>query len=243
MQFGSWFKNFTSVSWGKSLVYFFIIMGVGGFLFHTAHKSYAQDLPQAKLDLYFANYFRQPVVEIDTSNRVYFGNPKAKIVVAEFIDFECPSCKKAANMIKPILRQYQDQVKFVFMNYPLDQNCNPSMKRSMHQRACATAYAAYCAGQQGKFWEYHDMAFARQPKFHEASLDNMAEKLKLNLNEFKACMKSEAAKKAIAADLEQGGIAGVRGTPSVYVNGRKFAPWMSRKAWKQLIEKLNNPPN
>lgn len=239
MSWGDWFRNFSQVSWWKAISYFVVVFAVGGILLHTGHKTYAKEIPQDKLDLYLAAYFKQPAVQIDTSGRPYFGNPDAKITVVEFSDFECPYCKRAANVIKPILRDYQDQVKFVFMNYPLDTTCNKAMERSLHKRACVTAFAAYCAGQQGKFWEYHDMAFKRQPKFHQASLENMAEKLKLDLNAFKDCLNSEAAKQAIEADLAQGVSAKIAGTPTVYVNGRKFAPWMSRKAWKQLIEKIN----
>jgi protein-disulfide isomerase len=130
----------------------------------------------------------------------------------------------------------------VFMNYPLDTSCNKELKHSPHQRSCVVAYAAYCAGVQGKFWEYHDKAFARQPKFQDASLENIAEKLNLDMNQFKACLSSEPAQQAIQADLQQGGAAKVQGTPTVFVNGRKFQPWMSKKAWKKLIERLNGAP-
>jgi protein-disulfide isomerase len=86
------------------------------------------------------------------------------------------------------------------------------------------------------------MAFARQPKFQQASLENIAEKLKLDMNSFKACMVSEPAEQAIQADLQQGGAAKVQGTPTIFVNGRKFQPWMSRKAWERLIERLSAAP-
>lgn len=232
--------QFKSIPWVKSLSYLFIVFAVGGILLHTGHKQFAQEIPQEKLELYLQAFEKQPAKKIDTSNRPYFGKEDAKIVIAEFSDFECPYCKKAAQTLKPILKQYQDKVKLVFMHYPLDKNCNPAMQRSMHQQACNTAYAAHCAGEQGKFWEYHDMAFERQPKFQEASLLNMAEKLNLDVPKFKECLAAEGTKAQITADLEQGKIAGVRGTPSVYVNGKKFGPWMSRKAWAQLIQKLES---
>ncbi len=231
--------EFKNIPWMKSLGYLVILFSVGAVLLHTGHKQFAQEIPQDKLDTYFEAFFKQSPKEIDVSGRTFFGNADAKIVVVEFSDFECPYCKRAAQTLKPILKQYQDKIKFVFMNYPLDKNCNPSMQRSMHQQACNTAFAAYCAGEQGKFWEYHDMAFERQPKFQKASLLNMAEKLKLDLPKFEQCLQGEGAKNRITADLEQGKSVGLQGTPSVYVNGRKFAPWMSRQAWAQLIKKMN----
>jgi len=242
MKFSEWFKQLAMKSWLKSLAYLSIIFLVGGILLHTTHKQYAKEISQEKLDIYLKAFFKQPAQVIDTEGRPYFGNKNANIVVAEFSDFECPYCKKAANTLKPILAQYQDQVKFVFMNYPLDSTCNESMQRAMHQQACNVSFASYCAGQQGKFWEYHDKAFARQPKFQKASLENIAKKLNLDLNKFNACLADENTRKAIEADIKQGASAGVRGTPTVFVNGRIFRPWPSRKAWKQLIEQLNNQP-
>ena len=235
--------QFKQIPWIKSLSYLILVFAVGGILLHTGHKQFAQEIPQDKLDLYFEAFSKQPVQKIDTTGRPFFGKEDAKIVIVEFSDFECPYCKRAAQTLKPILKQYKDKIKFVFMNYPLDQSCNPAMQRPLHRNACNAAFAAYCASEQGKFWEYHDMAFERQPKFQKASLDNIAEKLNLDITKFEQCFTSEAVKSRINADLEQGKGAGLQGTPTVYVNGRKFAPWMSRKAWAQLIQKMSEAQN
>jgi protein-disulfide isomerase/uncharacterized membrane protein len=238
MKLGEWLKNFGKVSWIKSLGYFLIVFGVGSILLHTTHDQYAREIPKDKLTLYLDAYFQQPVQPLDIQGRPFFGNPDAKIVVVEFSDFECPYCKKAAGTLLPILSQYRDQVKLVFMNYPLDMSCNKELQRPLHTRSCAAAAAAYCAGRQGKFWEYHDKTFARQPKYQPASLLNIAEKLKLDLNQFKACLTSEQTDQAIQADLQQGNAAKVQGTPTVFVNGRHFQPWISREAWEMLIDRL-----
>lgn len=240
LNWSEWMQSLKHISWTKQLAYLLIVFIVGGILFYTGKKQYAQTLSQDQLDQYFKTFFKQKVEKIDTQGRPFIGNSDAKIVVAEFSDFECPYCKRASKVLKPILKQYKDQVKLVFFNYPLDQSCNNTLQRPLHRRACATAYAAYCAGEQGKFWEYESKAFDRQPKFQEASLVNIAEKLQLNMPKFKSCLSSPAAKKSVASDLAVGQSIGLRGTPSVYVNGRKFAPWMYRHAWKQLIEKINN---
>jgi uncharacterized membrane protein/glutaredoxin len=243
MKFVEWLKNFKNISWPRSLGYFLIVFVVGGILLHTNHKQFAKEIPEEKLALYLDAYFKQPAENINIQGKSFFGNEQAKIIVVEFSDFECPYCKKAADTLKPILSQYRDRVKFVFMNYPLDTSCNKELQRPLHQRACAVAFAAYCAGEQNKFWEYHDKAFARQPKYQAASLLNIAEKMKLNMDPFKACLVSEQAQQAIQADLQQGYALKVQGTPTIYVNGRKFQPWMSRKAWQRLIERLSAPQN
>jgi len=98
--------------------------------------------------------------------------------------------------------------------------------------------SAHCAGVQGKFWEYHDAAFERQPKFSPESLLNIAKKLKLDLPAFQACIGSEETKKFIASDLEQGTKANVLGTPSVFINGRMFPNWISKQLVQQTLDKI-----
>jgi len=238
MSFKEWISQLKIISPIKSISYFLIIFILGGTAFHLSHSQLAQAIPQAQLDKYIGNFLRQPQVQINTEGRPFFGNPDAKIVIAEFSDFECPHCKKAAFSLKHLLRPYKDQIKLVFMNFPLDPSCNLQMQQALHRRACVTAYAAYCAGQQGKFWEYHDKAFKRQPKFQKASLENMAKKLDLNLPKFQKCVQDPETKKIIMADIDEGLKAGILGTPAIYVNGRPFVAWTSGKAWKQLFEML-----
>jgi protein-disulfide isomerase/uncharacterized membrane protein len=242
MNFRDWIAGFKQVPWLKGLSYLFIVFIVGSIIFHTSHKQYAKDLSQHQLGQLLTAFFRQPVQEIDVSNRPFWGKPDGSVVVVEFSDFECPYCKRAALTLKPLLAQYRDRVKLVFMNYPLDSGCNKNMQRSLHRYACNTAYAAHCAGQQGKFWEYHDMAFSRQPKFQEKSLENMAEKLKLNMAEFRQCLTAEKTKSFIVEDIDSGNRLNIRGTPAVYVNGRPFPAWMSKNAWRELMEKLESEP-
>lgn len=231
-------KLFKRIPWGKSLAYFAIVFAIGGILLHTSHKQYAKELSPADAKAYLEQFFAQQPYNIDVSGRPFWGNPDAKIVIVEFSDMECPYCKVAAFNLKPILSDYKDKVKLVFMNYPLDKNCNPAITRDMHVNACNAAYASYCAGKQGKFWEYHDAAFERQPKFSRESLENIAKKLKLDTEAFQACLGSEEAKQFVVADIAQGDKAKVQGTPAVFINGRSFPNWISKKLVHQALDRI-----
>lgn len=228
---------FHRIPWKPALIYFATIFVIGSGLFDLSHRQFARELSPELKERYLISFKNQPQVSFDVSGRPFWGNPEAKVTIVEFSDFECPYCKVAAFNLKPALTDYKEKVKLVFMNYPLDQACNKTLEREMHKQACTTASAAYCAGQQGKFWEYHDLAFDRQPKFSESSLENIAKKLKLDLATFKTCLGATTTQQFLAADIEQGNQAKLQGTPSVFVNGRPFPDWRSKDLFQAVVEK------
>ncbi|HEX5033331.1 MAG TPA: thioredoxin domain-containing protein, partial [bacterium] len=228
---------FRKIPWGKALLYFGIVFAIGGVILHTNHKQMAKELSKAEVQEYLNQFMAQKVVAIDVSGKPFWGNADAKVVIAEFSDMECPYCKVAAFNLKPLLGDYRDKVKLVFMNYPLDKACNPSMQRDLHQQACNAAYAAHCAGVQGKFWEYHDAAFDRQPKFSDESLLAIGRKVKLDMKAFEACLGADTTKQAVAADVTLGNQIGVSGTPAVYINGRSLPNWINRQILQGAVER------
>lgn len=235
---GAAMKNFSIKKWKTGLIAFLAVFGIGIILLQTSNKQYAREIPKGELEAYLRDFFRQKVYTFDTTGRPFWGNQDAKIVIVEFSDFECPYCKLAAFNLKPILADYQDKVKLVFLQFPLDQSCNVGMTKEGHKQACQVSYASYCAMEQGKFWEFHDEAFDRQPKFAPDKIEKMATKLKLDLNKFKACQNSEAAKNFVADDINQGIRADVPGTPSLFVNGRAFGAWQSKTAFHKLLDQI-----
>ena len=101
-------------------------------------------------------------------------------------------------------------VKVVFKNNPLN----------FHKMARPAAYAALAAQEQGKFWEFHDLLFTTK-KLSLESIDKIATDLKLDMDKFKADMKSPEILAKVEKDLKDGKKAGVTGTPTVFINGRR----------------------
>jgi len=141
------------------------------------------------------------------------GNMDADLVIVEYGDYQCPYCGAAYPILKKLMSQFGDQIKFVFRNFPLSE---------MHQYARAAALAAEAAGLQGKFWEMHDAIYENQRALNEMLLMKLAEKLKLNIPQFEEDIKSPKLAEKVDADFESGVMSGVNGTPSFYVNGKKF---------------------
>jgi protein-disulfide isomerase len=147
------------------------------------------------------------------------GGPNAPVTLEEFSDFQCPACGGLEPGLRRVVREYGERVRLVFRNFPL----------SMHKYAFIAARAAEAAGQQGKFWEMHDMLYDNQKEWSEAmeprvQFDAYATRLGLDVQRFRADMTRQDLAERINADLLRGGTLNVRGTPTIYLNGRELMP-------------------
>ncbi|RIL02022.1 MAG: hypothetical protein DCC75_13425 [Proteobacteria bacterium] len=169
--------------------------------------------------------FKEEGLEKDHSK----GPDQALIAVAEFSDFECPSCRIFYFMLEPLLEEYAGKVRLTLLNYPLDKSCNPGIHGDFHKSACLAAFATRCAGEQGEFWKMADYIFKMEElDAPEASLEEVraallhgAEALNLDRQAFDECLQSGRHAAKIASDIELGNRLGVKGTPSLWINGRK----------------------
>jgi len=128
----------------------------------------------------------------------------------EFADYQCPYCKQAETTVNELLKKYPGQVSLAFRDFPL---------ASVHAYAEKASEAPRCAGQQGKFWEFHDALFANQTKLDERGLNAIAQTLALDEKSFQSCLASGEYKTQISRDQEDGRKAGVSSTPGFFVNG------------------------
>ena len=141
------------------------------------------------------------------------GNLDADLVIVEYGDYQCPYCGAAYPVLKELMKEFGSQIKFVFRNFPLSE---------MHQNARPAAIAAEAANLQGKFWEMHDAIYENQQDLNENFLMKLAEKLTLNIPQFEKDLESTELADKVDSDFESGIMSGVNGTPSFFVNGKKF---------------------
>jgi protein-disulfide isomerase len=151
----------------------------------------------------------------------HFGPDFAKVTIVEWSDFQCPYCSQAVPSVEKLRQTYGNDVHFTFRNLPLP----------MHANARIAAQAAMAAHNQGKFWLMHDRMFADQKALDRASLENIAEKMGLDMTRFRADIDSAEVKARIDADMKAAAEAGVHGTPTFFVNGRISA---GAPQWEQL---------
>lgn len=142
-----------------------------------------------------------------------------KMTIVEFADFKCIHCKNASGSLKNFVHSKKD-VNFIFMPYPLDGVCNESIPTSGDGASCKFAYATYCADQQALGWKMHDYLFDNFGKVTVSDLETTD--FGLDMVSFNDCMNSTTTHEAIMAFAKQGDRAGIRGTPSIFVNGKKL---------------------
>jgi protein-disulfide isomerase len=150
-----------------------------------------------------------PIEPVSIENAQTRGDQTARVALIGFSDFECPYCARTAQDVLPtIQQQYLDtgKVLFVWRHDPL-----PS-----HKNAAKAAEAAECAGRQGKFWEFHDWAFAHQTELDQANLRLGAKTLGLDDQPFVTCLAGQATAK-VEADVKAATALSVSGTPTWFV--------------------------
>ena len=134
------------------------------------------------------------------------------VTIIEFSDFQCPFCSKFTDMLNEIVKDpaYANDVRVVFKQYPLP----------MHKDAGTGSEAALAAGEQGKFWEMHDVLFKNQKAMTRQDVEKYAQDLGLDLAKFKAALDQGTYKAQVTQDMDLGKKFGVRGTPSFFINGK-----------------------
>jgi protein-disulfide isomerase len=167
-----------------------------------------------------------PRLPVRAGNSPRRGPVAAPVTIVEFSDFQCPYCKRVQPTLLEVLDKYKGQVSLVYKDLPL---------RQIHPAAQKAAEAARCAGDEGKFWEYHDKLFALGRVTKEA-LPEIASELGLNPLSFSECLDSGKYKSVIDADFDQGVALGAQSTPIFYVNGIQFRGAQPVSAFSQLID-------
>ena len=140
------------------------------------------------------------------------GPDGASVVVVEFADFECPFCQKVAPELDAIWQARKDRVRFVYKFMPL----------AMHPHGEISARAGVAAQLQGKFWEMHHLLFAAGQRLEQGDLDSYARTVGLDVDRFRADMQSPAVTDRLAADKKAADDLGVKGTPTIYIDGREY---------------------
>ena len=151
-----------------------------------------------------------PRIEVKSEGHPELGPKNAPVTIVEFSDFQCPFCGRAEPTLKQVREKYGDKVRLVYLDFPL----------GIHEHAMDGASAGRCAGEQGKFWPFHDQMFSDQSKLTPADLKADAKKLGLDGAKFDACFDKAKFKSEIESDMAQGKDLGVDGTPAFFINGR-----------------------
>jgi protein-disulfide isomerase len=166
-------------------------------------------------------------VAVKTDGAPVKGKVDAPVTIVEFTDFHCPFCKRVLPTLDELESRYGDKIRIVFRDFPID---------SLHPEARKGHEAARCAGEQGKFWPFHDKIFANAPKVSADDLKAYAKQVNLDVEAFERCFTSGKYRTAVEKDIDEGKSIGVTGTPSFIINGRTITGARSLDFFKQVID-------
>lgn len=146
------------------------------------------------------------------------GNPEATVTLVKYSDFQCPACKEFSGVVSDVMEAYGDEIAFEYKHFPLIQ---------IHPHAEAAARAAEAAGQQGKFYEFHDLLFENQEEWSRsvapgAFFVRYAEALELDLDLFNRHQRSSIIRDKVRAELMEARDQGLTSTPTFFLNGERM---------------------
>ena len=189
-------------------------------------KYEAESAEKAKEDEF--NKLFEDRAEVEIGESPVRGDKKADYTIFAFSDFQCPFCKRGDDTIKELLKKHENKIRYVFKSFPL----------GFHPEAMPAAKAAWAAGKQGKFYEYHDKLFENQTKLGEDLYVQIAKDLELNVEKFNKDRASDEAEKKIQEETKQGQAAGIQGTPGFVLNGVKIFGAYPIDYFEKVISRL-----
>lgn len=171
-----------------------------------------------------------PVIE--ESDHVQ-GSAEATVTLVEYGDFQCPACSAYFFLLQQLKEEFAEELQVVYRHYPL---------RSIHPQAQLASQASEAAALQGKFWEMHDVLYENQGGWANNSQARdifiaYAQDLGLDETQFVTDLDSNEVKEKVQRDLTGGNVAGVRGTPTFFLNGQHVPNPQSLEAFRNVILK------
>lgn len=160
-----------------------------------------------------------------------YGNKDSKVVVVEYLDFQCPACARVYPMTEKIKDEYKDRVLFVVRNFPLPN----------HSNGLISAKFVEASGKQGKYWEMYKLMYERQENWSESKdpasiFQSYAKELKLDISKLNVDINSEEIKNKIETDISTAKIVGVNETPTFYLNGSSMKTPSDLTSFKKLLD-------
>ena len=155
------------------------------------------------------NRLTVPVSDVDHAT----GPAEAPVTLVEYGDYECPSCLNAEPIVRGLREKHGDKLRIVFRHFP---------QNSVHHRASAAAEAAEAAAAQGKFWEMHRALYKHSQTLADVDLTHLALSTGLDVYKFGHDTSTGAFARKVRNDYESGLHSGVAGTPTFFINGRKY---------------------
>lgn len=220
-----WYKK----SWGILLIIFLVffillILALGTFFIKLIVDYNNTEAPIISDTSYKENTNR---ILIEGEDNYWTGSQDAQIVIVEFSDFSCPSCKSSFSTIRALSSANKELVKHIYRDFPV-----------IGDHSLDLALSARCAGEQGLFWPMHDKLFTNQGVKETKEIALLATQIGADTNRFKECVESGKYLEQIQKDYTDGQELGIVGTPTWFINGQKISGDIPPNIFQQIIDQF-----
>ncbi|HOZ56151.1 MAG: Disulfide bond formation protein D precursor [Parcubacteria group bacterium ADurb.Bin316] len=162
-----------------------------------------------------------------TKDNYWLGAANPKITIIEFADFSCSMCKNSFLNIREISVKYKNDVRIIFKDFPVISASSPVL-----------ALAARCAGEQGLFWPMHDKLYINQGLAEEKEIIELAKQIGTDATRFTSCLQSKKYAAQVNQDYEDGIALKVSGTPTWFINDKKYTGDIPHDTFIEILEQL-----
>jgi protein-disulfide isomerase len=191
----------------------------------AAERAFVDKLRAAASIQTFLKVPESPVFKISTKDQPSLGNANAAVTIVAFTDYQCPSCAAMHPVLERVVKESGDKVRLVTRDFPLN----------IHADAFKAAEAAEAAREQGKYWEYVNVLLQNQSALSVEKLKSYATQVGLDRARFDAALDSRKFAESVQADVDDALKLGLKGTPSLFINGRR----VTAKSYEELKESVD----
>ena len=171
---------------------------------------------------------KKEIYNVAVGDAIFRGPEDAPVTIINFSDFQCPFSKRSVDYMESAMKRYNGKIRYVFKHFPL----------SFHKMAKPASHAAVAARNQGKFWEYYAKVYNDVKNVTEENLVAYAKELKLDMDRFNADRTSAETAAKVQEDITQGSLFGVRGTPTLFINGEMIVGANNSKMEDAIIRHI-----
>jgi len=157
---------------------------------------------------------------------------EAPLRMSIFSDFQCPMCKRMADIGEQLAKKYEGKINIQYFFFPLDNDCNPEIKRVFHPQACAAAYLSACVPYE-KFQAVHDHIFENQSKLAHSWLSEVAKTFGVS-----DCYEKKSSKEKVIENFAAYKKYNIQSTPTIILNGRKIEGAIPVENFEIIMDEL-----
>jgi protein-disulfide isomerase/uncharacterized membrane protein len=152
----------------------------------------------------------------------WIGASRPTLEIVLFSDYQCPFCQRGQDAIRNLISEFPEKVRLVHRHYPLDPECNASLRQAFHPYACAYAKLAHCAAEQGRFWEANDFLYRHGRRLGAVNAGELARAVGIDVARLRDCLEDPSTQLFIEREVAAGRKLKVRATPTFVIDGRTY---------------------